>query len=347
MIDTMNKNDTKKSMTTTETKIHITIKTPSAPKIRVVFMGTPAFSAEILETLIQAHYNIVGVVTQPDRPVGRNQTLDTSPVKTIAANYQLPILQPERLDAAATKQLKEWKPDLIVVVAYGRLLPEAVLNLPGFGCVNIHTSLLPRWRGASPIQNALLAGDTETGVSLMLLDKGMDTGPIIAQKSCPIDPAERTDTLTEKLTIISKELLLETLPLWVKRKITATPQPTEGVTLCQLIEREDGRIFWDLAASEIYNRYRGLYPWPGIFTFWKRGDNDLVRIKLHEVDYQKVNPTTPRHVGEVFEIGEDLGVQTGAGVILIKSLQLEGKNRVSATEFIRGNPKCIGSLLIS
>lgn len=334
-------------MTTAETKIHITINTPPAPQVRVVFMGTPAFSAEILETLLQAHYNIVGVVTKPDRPVGREQTLETSPVKNIAVNHKLPILQPERLDAAALKQLKEWKPDLIVVVAYGKLLPETVLNLPGFGCVNIHTSLLPRWRGASPIQNALLAGDTETGVSLMLLDKGMDTGPIIAQKSCPIDPMERSDTLTEKLTALSKELLLETLPLWVKRKITATPQPGEGVTLCQLIEREDGRIFWDLTAPEIYNRYRGLYPWPGIFTFWKKDEDDLIRIKLHEIECQKVNPSTPRHVGEVFEIGEDLGVQTGSGVILIKSLQLEGKNKVSAAEFLRGNPKCVGSLLIS
>lgn len=332
---------------TTNTKIPIHITHPNAPQIRVVFMGTPELSSLFLKSLIDSHYNIVGVVTQPDRPIGRSQTFEASPVKKVAEEHSLPLLQPDRLDATALKQLELWKPDLIVVVAYGRILPESVLNLPGFGCINVHMSLLPRWRGASPIQNTLLSGDTETGVTIMLLDKGMDTGPLLAQRTLPIEPIDRSDTLTEKLTQLGQSTLLETIPLWVKRKIESKPQPAEGITLCQLIEREDGRIFWDLSAEEIYNRYRGLYPWPGIFTFWKRGEDDMVRIKLHAIDYQKINPGNPRRIGEVFEIGEDLGVQTGSGVILIKTLQLEGKNPVTAAEFLRGNPHCIGTLLLS
>lgn len=330
-----------------ETKIPITIAPGSTPQVRVVFMGTPKFGAAILSGLIEAKYHIVGVVTRPDRPVGRDQTTEKSPVKLLAETHELPLIQPERLDAEALKQLKNWKPDLIVVAAYGRILPESLLELPGFGCVNVHTSLLPRWRGASPIQNALLAGDTETGVTIMLLDKGMDTGDIIAKRSLSIDPHERADTLTEKLTDLGTTLLLETLPLWVKRKVTATPQPNEGVTLCQLIEREDGRVFWDMSATEIYNRFRGLYPWPGLFTFWQRGEDDLVRIKLHDIEFQKLNPGSERKIGEVFEIGEDIGVQTGEGVILLKTVQLEGKTATPIRQLLQGNPTFIGSLLVS
>lgn len=317
------------------------------PQIRTVFMGTPEIGAAMLSSLIQAQYHIVGVVTQPDRPVGRNQDVKESPVKTVAREHGLPLIQPDRLDSAAIAALGNWKPDLIVVAAYGRILSKSVLDLAGFGCVNVHTSLLPRWRGASPIQNALLAGDTETGVTLMLIDAGMDTGPSIARRAIPIDPHERADTLTEKLTTLGATLLIETLPRWVTREIAPTPQPEEGVTLCQLIEREDGRVFWDAPASEIYNRYRGLYPWPGLFTFWKKGEDDLLRLKLLDIGLQKVNPGTPRQIGEVFELGEDIGVQTGAGVILLRSLQLEGKSAVPVKDFLQGNPAFVGSLLVS
>lgn len=332
---------------TAETKIPITINQGATPQVRVVFMGTPVLAERMLSALIENQYHIVGVVTQPDRPVGRNRELSPSPVKVTAEQHTLPLIQPERLDSEAVKTIKNWKPDLIVVAAYGRILPQSVLDIPGFGCVNVHLSLLPRWRGASPIQNTLMAGESETGVTIMLLDRGMDTGDILAQESLPIDPDEKADTLTEKLTALGQTLLLQTLPLWVKRKINPTPQPSEGVTLCQLIEREDGRVFWDSPAIEIYNRYRGLYPWPGLFTFWKRGENDLVRIKLTELGYQKTNPATERKVGEVFELGEDIGVQTGDGIILLKTLQLEGKTAVAIRDFLQGNPSLIGSQLIS
>lgn len=319
----------------------------STPQVRVVFMGTPALSQSMLEALINERYNVVGVVTRPDRPVGREQTLQASLVKETATKHGIPIFQPERLDEAALKEIKEWKPDLIVVAAYGRILPKHLLELPGFGCVNVHTSLLPRWRGASPIQNALMAGDTETGVTLMLLDEGMDTGDIIAKRACPIDPHERADALTQKLTQLGQALLIETLPLWVKRKINAVPQPTEGITLCQMIEREDGRIFWDTPAQEIYNRFRGLYPWPGVFTFWKRSEDDIVRLKIHEMNFQKLTPKGAHPLGSVFEISDKVGVTTSEGVIFLETVQPEGKNPMPIQNFLQGNPQFIGTVLMS
>lgn len=325
---------------------HATPKT-TTPQVRVVFMGTPRLSQVMLEALLEEKYNIVGVVTRPDRPVGRGQEFQESPVKQTATKYRLPIFQPERLDDAALKQIKEWKPDLIVVAAYGRILPAALLNAPGFGCVNVHMSLLPRWRGASPIQNALMAGDTETGATLMLLDAGMDTGASIAKRTCSIDPHERADALTEKLTLLGKALLIENLPFWIKRKINAVPQPTEGITLCQLIEREDGHIFWDMPAQEIYNRFRGLYPWPGVFTFWKRNEDDIIRLKLHEISFQKLTPEGEHPLGSVFEIGDKVGVKTSEGVIFLETVQPEGKTPMSIQNFLQGNPQFIGTVLMS
>lgn len=319
----------------------------TAPQIRLVFMGTPALSQTVLEALIADQYNIVGVVTRPDRPVGRERALQASPVKQTALKHGLPLLQPEKIDEATLTAIKTWKPDVIVVAAYGRILPKPLLDLPGFGCINVHLSLLPRWRGSSPIQNALMAGDTETGATLMLLDEGMDTGDIIATSVCPITPEERADVLMEKLTQLGTTLLRETLPLWVKRKITATPQPKEGVTLCQLIEREDGHIFWDMPAQEIYNRFRGLYPWPGVFTFWKRGEDDIVRLKLHEIHYQKLTPDNNYPVGTVFEIGDKIGVKTGEGVIFLQMIQPEGKTPMTIESFLKGNTQFLGSTLMS
>lgn len=330
-----------------ETKIPVTVTSPAAPQVRVVFMGTPTLAQAILSSLIESKYHIVGVVTRPDRPVGRTHTLTPSPVKALAESAALPLIQPERLDPKALEQIKAWKPDLVIVAAYGRILPQSLIDIPGFGCINVHLSLLPRWRGASPIQNALIAGDTETGVTLMLLDQGLDTGAILAQQSTPIDPHERADTLATRLTTLSQQLLRDTLPLWVKRKINSHPQPTEGVTLCQLVEREDGRVFWDTSAMEIYNRYRGLHPWPGLFTFWKRGADDLLRIKLATIEYQKINPVTKQPVGAVFELGEDIGVQTADGVIILKALQLEGKSVLPIQDFLQGNPHFVGSQLTS
>ncbi|MFA9261922.1 MAG: methionyl-tRNA formyltransferase [Undibacterium sp.] len=318
----------------------------SAPQVSIVFMGTPALAETALEALIREKYHIVGVVTQPDRKSGRKQELTPSPVKVLAEKHGLPLLQPEKLDTEAVKTIRNWKPDVIVVAAYGRILPESLLEFPGFGCLNIHTSLLPRWRGASPVANALIAGDAETGVTLMELDRGMDTGAIIATEKTPIGSDERADELLTRLSQMGAKLLTNTLPLWIKRQITSTPQPEEGVTLCQLIEREDGHLFWTEEAITLYNRYRGLHPWPGVFTYWRRGADDVVRIKLHELSLQKTPPAIDYPIGSVVEIGEKIGIVTGSGVLFPLTIQIEGKEAVSIADFLKGYPSFVGSVLM-
>jgi methionyl-tRNA formyltransferase len=314
------------------------------PKIRIVFMGTPSLAASILAELIEKKYTIVCVITKPDSPVDRGQEMKASAVKQKALAYGLPIEQPEKLDHEAIEKIKSLKPDLILVAAYGKILPPEILRIPGFGCINVHTSLLPQWRGASPIQNALLAGASETGVTVMLMDEGMDTGDILAQKKISIAPDETRESLTSRLTEEGKILLMETVPLWVKRKITATPQNNAQATLCQLIEREDGHILWTDDAESIYNRYRALFAWPGIFAFWKK-DNELLRLKLHQIAYQKHSPQMSHPIGQVFELGEKIGVQTGSGVVFLEEVQLEGKNRMPVAEFLLGNKDIIGGFL--
>ena len=316
----------------------------ATPKVRVVFMGTPELSASLLTALLENGYNVVGVVTKPDRPVGRKQEIEESPVKHIAVTSGLPLLQPERIDQSTIDAIAGWKPDLIVVAAYGKILPQKLLELPGFGCINFHTSLLPRWRGASPIQNALLAGETETGVTIMLMDKGMDTGDILTQTKVAIDPTDTTPTLTEKLKEAGQALLLETLPQWVERHITPTKQDGSQATLCQLIERSDGRIMWTDEAESIYNRYRALYPWPGVFTYWKKNDN-VLRLKLITLSFQKQSAQITKPIGTVFEIGEKIGVQTGSGIIFIETIQMEGKTPLPIHEFLLGNEDFLGSAL--
>lgn len=320
------------------------IRSHGTPKIRVVFMGTPELAASILSGLVEEKYNIICVVTRPDTPIGRKQEVTESAVKKKALEYGLPVEQPQSFDQEAIERIKNLKPDLIIVAAYGRLLPKEILAIPGFGCINVHTSLLPRWRGASPIQNALLAGETETGITIMLMNEGMDTGDIIAQRKVSIDPDDTKESLILRLEEAGKDLLLETVPLWVRRKIVPTSQDDSLATLCQLIEREDGHIIWTDEAANIYNRYRALSPWPGIFAFWKK-DAELLRLKLHRISYQKNSPQMSHTIGQVFELGEKVGIQTGLGVIFLEEVQLEGKTRIPIAEFLLGNREILGSLL--
>jgi methionyl-tRNA formyltransferase len=320
------------------------ISSNGVPKIRVVFMGTPEFAAVILSGLIDSGYNIVGVMTKPDKPAGRDQEAVASRVKEIALEHTLPLEQPERLDNEAIAKITDWKPDLIVVAAYGKILPQSVLDIPGFGCINVHASLLPKWRGASPIQNALLSGEIETGVTVMLMDKGMDTGNIITQEKTAIDPDETKELLLIRLTGLGRDVLLRTIPSWVQREITVVAQDDGQATLCQLIERSDGHIVWTDSAEDIYNRYRALFPWPGIFSFWKK-DEGLLRIKLHKVSYQKQSPQAGYPMGKIVEVGEKIGVQTGSGILFLEEVQLEGKTRMDIAEFLRGNQDFIGTML--
>lgn len=313
-------------------------------KLRVVFMGTSLFADEILKALISAQYNIVSVYTQTDKKVGREQKLSKSAVKITAENNKIPVFCPSRFGEIEIKELANQKPDLIIVAAYGKILPQAVLDLPGFGAINIHASFLPDYRGPSPIQNAILDGEKETGTTIMLMDSGIDTGAILSQEKIGISPDETGEELLKKLGVLSIELLLKTIPLWISRKISPTPQDNSRATLCQLIERNDGKIIWTNDANSIYNQYRAFYSWPGIFTYWEHKDMN-VRIKINKLSLAKKMPPKNHSVGEVFRVDEKIAVQTGDGAVFLEEIQIEGKNNVKIADFINGNSDFVGSIL--
>ncbi|EKE19208.1 MAG: hypothetical protein ACD_9C00091G0002 [uncultured bacterium] len=313
-------------------------------KLRVVFMGTSDLSESILKSLLENGYNVVGAFTKPDTKIGRKQEITAPLVKKIAQDYKIPVFQPARFNSEAVEELKKLRPDIIIVAAYGKIIPKEALEIPGFGCINVHVSLLPKYRGPSPIQNALLSGEKETGVTIMLMDEGVDTGDILVQKKMTIEPDDNTGSLMEKLAAFGAELLLETIPLWIQGKIEKKQQDHSQATNCQLIEREDGKIYWTHSAEAIYNRFRALTPWPGIFTYWK-DDSKITRLKLTSIAVQKINPLGKHKEGEVFELGSDVGVQTNEGVIILKEVQREGKKSISARDFVNGQKNFIGSIL--
>jgi len=313
-------------------------------KLRTIFMGTSSFSESILKSLIDAQYNIISVYTQKDKKVGRKQELQKSAVKILAEKNHIPVYEPVRFNDEVIDEAKKQKPDIMIVAAYGKILPKAILELPGFGAINVHTSLLPKYRGPSPIQNAILNGEKETGATIMLMDEGIDTGAILAQEKIDINENDTTQSLSEKLAQISSDLLLEIIPLVAKRKINPQSQDNNLATLCQLIERSDGKIMWSDEAESIYNRYRAFSPWPGIYAFWENGDA-IKRIKFKKISLAKNNPQTQYHIGEVFQIGENYGVQTALGAIILHEIQIEGKDPADIKAFANGYPNFVGSIL--
>jgi methionyl-tRNA formyltransferase len=313
-------------------------------KLRVVFMGTSSFADTILEALIAEKYNITSVYTQADKKVGRNQQLQKTAVKITAEKAKIPVFSPAKFGEIEIEELSKQKPDLIIVVAYGKILPQAVLDLPGFGAINIHASLLPQYRGPSPIQNVILDGQKETGVTIMLMDSGIDTGAILGQKKIKIDPEETNLDLSIKLANLSIALILEIVPLWVERKILSQPQDGTKASLCQLIERSDGRIIWTNDAQTIYNQYRAFYSWPGIFAYWYHNELNR-RIKINKLSLGKMISAQEHSLGEVFMSEKNVAVQTGMGVVFLEEVQLEGKNNLKINDFINGNPSFVGSVL--
>ncbi|MDD5341188.1 MAG: methionyl-tRNA formyltransferase [Patescibacteria group bacterium] len=309
-------------------------------KAKIIFMGTPDFGLPVLKYLIE-QTNVVAAVTQPDKKVGRSQTLTPSPIKRFAIEKNIPVFQPEQVKANSEfiKQIKDLNPDLIVVVAYGFILPKAILGIPKFGAINIHASLLPKYRGASPIQSAILNGDEETGVSLMLLDEAMDHGPILAQKKVKILPYDDFESLHDKLAGLGSELLMETLPDYLAGKIQGKKQKDAEATYCQLIKKEDGKIDWNKPAIEIERQVRAFNPWPGAFTNWEGKNLKILKSEVHELEQ------VSRVVGEVYEVNNVLKVQCGRGQLELIELQLEGKNKMSAKEFLNGYAKIIGTIL--
>ncbi|MFH0847519.1 MAG: methionyl-tRNA formyltransferase [Chloroflexota bacterium] len=311
--------------------------------MRLVFMGTPEFSVPILSHLSQGGYQVVAVYTQPDTPSGRGLRLSPSPVKRAALALGLPVATPATLkDERVLRELARFAPEVIVVAAYGKILPNRVLNLPEHGCLNIHPSLLPRHRGATPIPAAILAGDATTGVTVMLMDRGLDTGPILAQVELPIADSDTTGTLTVKLSELASQLIIETLPCWVKKEIRPAPQNEGKATYSGQITRASGEIDWNLPALQLWRQVRAYNPWPGAYTRWREKELKITRAVL-------MPPARGIEAGRVaadsFPEGVGFGVGTGDGILGIQEVQFAGRRAMPAADFLRGQRDFTGARL--
>lgn len=307
-------------------------------------MGTADFGAPCLEALVAAReHQVVGVVTQPDRPVGRRQELTPPPIKTLALKLGLPVFQPEKIRRPeAVAQLRAVVPEMIVVVAYGQILPKEVLSLPRLGCVNVHGSLLPRWRGASPIQAALLAGDESTGVTTMLLNEGMDTGPMLLWEQVEISQDDNAATLHDKLAPLGATLLMKTIAALAVGALQPAAQPTEGVTCAPKIKKEDGLVDWTQPARQIRNRLRAFTPWPGLFTYLPTEAGPRV-LKIWTAAVAAKPIAGGVAPGTVTAAGKDgIAVATGEETLVVRELQIEGGRRMSAEEFLKGHRLTVG-----
>jgi len=300
--------------------------------VKLVFMGTPAFAVPSLRALYEAGHHIAGVFTQPDRPAGRGGKITASPVKILAQELNLPLYQPSSIkDQASLEIIQQLAPECIVVVAYGQILPRAILEYPVFGCVNVHASLLPAYRGAAPIHWALINGESKTGVTTMLMDEGLDTGDILLAKEVDIDTQATTGDIHDKLMMLGAELLLDTLQGLETGKLQAIPQP-DNFSYAPLLQREHERLDWSWPAIKIHNRIRGLCPWPGAFTTFR---GEQVKIWQSElVDKELLPELLP---GEIkLERGIGFIVGTGEGRLKINVLQPAGKKKMTALDFYNG-----------
>jgi len=313
-------------------------------KLRVIFMGTPEFAVPCLEHLILNQYQVVAVYTQPDKPVGRGRSLAFSPVKRAALTWKLPVVQPVSLGKAeAVEQLASFHPDIMVVAAFGQTLPQSVLNIPKYGCINIHPSLLPRFRGASPVAAAILAGDDFTGVSIMLMDTGLDTGPVLTRAQISVSAFDTTGSLTVKLSQVAARVLQEVLPCWLRGELTPQPQNEAEAVWSSPITKEEGEIDWHLPTIDIWRRVRAFHPWPGSYTRWQ---GKTLKIIKSEPLYQVKTARIGQVIGtSAASSGNGFGVGTGNGVLNILQVQLEGKKAISAAEFIRGQRQFMGAVL--
>ena len=322
--------------------------------LRIIYMGTPQFAVPSLEALIAGSkpglvlrdgYEIVTVITRPDKPAGRGKEIIYSPVKQLALSQEIHVWQPGSLKRQENiERLAAYQSDLYIVAAFGQILPQAVLDLPHYGTLNIHASLLPKYRGVSPVSEAILQGDTETGVTIMLVDAGVDTGPILLQRAIPIAEDDTTGSLTLKLAALGASALLEALPLWVQGKIIPQPQDERFASHTHMLHKEDGKIDWNRPADVLARTVRAFTPWPGAYTNW--GNKLLKIISAHTI---QSDPGSEARAGTVSLRKENglqtLAVATGNGLLIIEKLQLEGKKVMSADEFLRGYSHIVGEVL--
>ncbi len=312
--------------------------------LRIVFMGTAEFACPSLAALVaRPDYQLVAVVTQPDKPQGRDLVIQPSPIKRLALERGLPVLQPGKArDPEFVAALKAMEPDLIVVAAYGQILPQEILNLPKFGCINVHASLLPKYRGAAPIQWAILNGEAETGVTIMKIDAGLDTGDIIAQELTPIHETDDAQTLHDRLAQMGAELLARVIPDYVAGVLRPRPQPQTGASYAPKIKKEDGKIDWTRPARAIWNQVRAFIPWPGAFTYFSTPAGPTL-LKIWRAEVVPGGTGTP---GEILR-ADNSGIEVACGkdALRILELQPQARRKMSAQEFIAGHKLCPGERL--
>ncbi len=297
--------------------------------LRIIFMGTPQFACPTLQMLIDRGENVVAAVTQPDRPKGRGQQMQSPPVKLLAEQNNIPVLQPLKVRAAeAIEELRAFNPDLIVVIAFGQILPKALLDIPRHGCINVHASLLPRYRGAAPINWCIINGESETGITTMMMDVGLDTGAMLLKKTTPVLPEETASSLHDRLSLLGAEALQETLDLLREGRLTPEKQDDSLSCYAPMLKKELGEICWNSSSSTIINLVRGVTPWPGAYT---RFDNKV--LKIHSVRAGSSTGTP----GAILSAGKE-GIETACAdaSIIIEEMQLEGKKRLKAAEFLSG-----------
>src|SRR6266850_4051846 len=299
--------------------------------MRIVFIGTGEIGVPTLLALLNSEHDVVAVVTQPDKRVGREQRIEPPPIKKEIARTRIPILQPARIkDQQATEEIRDFAPDVVVVVAYGQILPRDVLEIPRLACLNLHASILPRWRGAAPIQAAIAAGDCETGITAMYMDEGLDTGDILLKRKIAIASNETGGSLHDKLAVVAPETLAEAILLLDKEKAPRLPQENEFATYASKLERKHGRIDWSETAEAIERKIRAFDPWPGAFM---EIDHRHLKIFSATTANRKGKP------GEISQIDNELIVAAGEDALSLGEVQLEGKKRMSAAEFLRGHSR--------
>ncbi|MFB4322804.1 methionyl-tRNA formyltransferase [Priestia sp. BR_2] len=312
--------------------------------MNIVFMGTPAFAVPSLEMLIAEGYTIAAVVTQPDRPQGRKKVLTPTPVKEAALRHGIPVLQPQRLrNPEAVAELAEYKPDLIVTAAYGQILPKSVLDMPALGCLNVHGSLLPAYRGGAPIQRSIINGESVTGITLMYMAEGLDTGDMIARTEVPIEDDDTAGTMFEKLSQAGAELLRRELPRLVKGRVEAEPQDDLKATYAPNLTRDDEKIDWSRTSREIYDQIRGLVPYSGGFTLW---NGEVFKVWAAAKPDSAQKPSGDAQPGTVLELHETgIVVKTGDGTLTLLTVQPSGKKAMDAAQFVRGTSLTAGTVL--
>jgi methionyl-tRNA formyltransferase len=314
--------------------------------MKFIFLGTPEFGAIILENLINAGFAPALVVTETDKPAGRKKIIMAPVVKVTALKYNIPIVQPEKI-VNCKSEIENLKPDFAIVAAYGQIIPKEILDIPKFGFLNIHPSLLPKYRGATPVQYAILNGDKESGVSIMLLDEKMDHGEIVANIKCPLSNKETLETLLTKSAEVGSKLLIEIIPEWLDKKIKSMAQDETKATYTKILKKEDGKIDWTKSAEEIERQIRAFNPWPGTFCACEDNKFNIKMIKISKASIQEQTGDGPFGVpGKTYmATNEKIAVQTGKNFLIIEELQPESGKKMPASDFLKGRSDFIGTML--